>query len=97
MGVRPGPPGPPIPDALLAKIHAHPGRFADDPGLIRALTADLMAAYDALRAVRVLHDRPDCCGPPNLLRHPCPTAVIIDATMSGYGRGGAWPYSEAAE
>lgn len=64
----------------------------------------LRAYGEALRAVRVLHTGAHYCGmpplPPRLWAGewpgPCPTAVIIDAALSGYGRGGAWPYAETA-
>lgn len=65
---------------------------------------DVAVLFGALRAVRVLHTGEHYCGspgdePPYLWTEtpwpsPCPTAVIIDATLAGYGRGGPWPYTE---
>lgn len=66
---------------------------------------DVAALLEALRAVRALHTGAHYCGAPgqNVMRwnaaewpSPCPSAVIIDATLSGYGRGGPWPYSDGA-
>lgn len=68
-----------------------------------ALAADAHAYAEALRAIRVLHTSEHYCGmrdgPPSIFTEgewpgPCPTAVIIDAALSGYGRGGPWPYTD---
>ncbi len=63
---------------------------------------DLVAYAEALRAIVVLHDRAHWCSDGDREPHawpagqPCPTRVIADATLSRYGRGGAWPYPEEA-
>lgn len=94
-------PGPPMHEIVLMQLHADPSKFRDHPTKIQILVEDIMAMRESLRSIAVLHEGTHYCGsaerPPFLWpagTTPCPTMLIAECTLSGYLRGGRWPYGE---